>query len=343
MTTRLPHWLMPALLLLATGCAEDLEPTDEGPDAPVIGDVEDRGDGTYALTIDASDEEAWVYFHFEQGVVGETDGWDLALRRFVIDLPDDGLARYAPDATLASVTAAPDDGWVADTDDETRALDTWYAYDPVNHVLSPTDGVWYVKAAERYYALRVEGYYDDAGTAGHLALAWTPVETPANPPMVDVVEPGPATVTLTASRDDDWTRFSLVEGREVGESEAWDFALFGVRVQTNGGTSGDGQGGAFVIEAPVLDAVTSVDDGTVVADEMLPIPGPPGSGEYSGSPVFGDWYDYNPMSHQVSPKADRVYGIRLADGGFARLRITDYADGRVTVESQYAGDGASGF
>ncbi len=344
MNTRSMMWL-PGLLLLAAGCAEDLEPDDTGPDAPIIGDIEDRGDGTFALTVDATDEEAWVYFHFEQGVVAETEAWDLALRRFVVDLPEDGLARYAPDDGLASATQAPEDGWLADTDDETRAFDTWYAYDPVNHVLSPNDGIWYVKAGERYYGLRIEDYYDDAGTAGHMALAWTTVEAPANPPMVDVVEPAPTyeTVTLTPTRDDDWTRYSLVDGSEVGEDEAWDFALFGVRVATNSGTSGEGMGGAFKLEAPVLDAVTGADAGTFVVDEMLPVPGPPGSGEYSGSPAFDDWYDYNPMSHQVAPKDDRVYGIRLADGGIARLKVTGYAEGRMTVEYQYAGDGVSTF
>ena len=37
------------------------------------------------------------------------------------------------------------------------------------------------------------------------------------------------------------------------------------------------------------------------ADAMLPVPGPPGSGEYSGSPTLAAWYDYDATTHAVTP------------------------------------------
>lgn len=334
-------------LIGALGCAEDLEPDDKDPQASVVGEIEDRGDGTFALTVDATDEEAWVYLHFERGIVGADAGWDLALRRFTVDLPDGAFARPAPDAALDPAGKAPDDGWLADAGD-TRALDTWYDYNATTHVLSPKPGIWYISSADatRYHALRIEAYYDDAGTAGHLALVWTPVEAPANPPMVAALEPEPdprpEVVTLTASRDDDWTAFDLVAGREASAGEPWDIAIYGVRLRTNGGTSGNGQGAAQSVDAPVLDAITTPDPDAWILDAMMPAPGPPGSGEFSGNPALSDWYDYNPASHMVSPKG-RVFVVRLADGGLARMRVVSYADGRLTIESQYAGDGESSF
>lgn len=337
---------LPALCLAlgAFGCAEDLEPDDKAPDAGAQDtEIEDRGDGTFALTVDATDEEAWVYLHFEEGLVPASAGWDLALRRFEIDLPDGAYARPAPDATLDPAAKAPDDGWLADAG-ETYALGTWYDYDPATHVLSPKDGIWYVSSADasRYYALRIDGYYDAAGTAGHLALIWAEVEAPANPPMVEVPDVRPPVVTLAASRDDDWTAFDLVAGREAAAGEPWDIAVYGVRVRTNGGTSGEGMGAAQSVDAPVLDAITTPDPEAWVVDAMMPEPGPPGSGEFSGNPVLSDWYDYNPASHMVSPKA-RVFAVRLADGGLARVRVAGYAEGRLTLESQYAGEGEASF
>lgn len=338
---------LPALCLLigAFGCAEDLEPDDKGADAGAQDtEIEDRGDGTFALTVDASDEEAWVYLHFQEGLVGAADPWDLAIRRFAIDLPDGAYASHAPDATLDPAGKAPDAGWMADVSADELALGGWYDYDMTTHVLSPKPGIWYVSSADasRYHALRIDGYYDAAGTAGHLALVWAEVEAPANPPMVEVPDPRPAVVTLAASRDDDWTAFDLVAGREARPGEPWDLAVYGVRVRTNGGTSGEGMGAAQAVDAPVFDAITTPDPAAWVVDAMIPEPGPPGSGEFSGNPVLSDWYDYNPASHMVSPKA-RVFAVRLAGGGLARVRVAGYAEGRMTIESQYAGDGETSF
>ena len=41
--------------------------------------------------------------------------------------------------------------------------------------------------------------------------------------------------------------------------------------------------------------------------------------------LFEDWYDYNPVSHELTPR-DFVYVVRDPDGGHWKLQITTYYD-----------------
>jgi hypothetical protein len=154
-------------------------------------------------------------------------------------------------------------------------------------------------------------------------------------------------VTLSVSAPSDgWAYVSLRDGGEVfpandGEG-SWDVAFQRTKVQTNSGTSGEGMGGALVTEASGLEALLEVPEGEFVEDEMVPVPGPPGSGEFSGNPLLNAWYDYDPSSHAVTPKP-LVYVIRTADGHYAKLAFLSYGSGTVEVAWMYAGAGRASF
>ena len=141
--------------------------------------------------IDSTSYEAWRYVDLETGAEVAADGpWDLATQRYHVQL-NGGVSgsagvEVAPvlDARLDGVTKAPETGWitdVADGDDENLLPDYafeqgkgWYEYDTTSHVLKPWPIVWVVRTGDaQLMKLAIEGYYDDAGAAGHLRLRWT--------------------------------------------------------------------------------------------------------------------------------------------------------------------------
>ena len=75
---------------------------------------------------------------------------------------------------------------------------------------------------------------------------------------------------------------------------------------------------------------------------MLPIPGPPGSGEFSGNDVLGGWYDYDPKTHAISPKA-AVFLVQGGDGNWAKVQFAGYDDGEVTLQWVWTGPGRFDF
>jgi hypothetical protein len=122
----------------------------------------------------------------------------------------------------------------------------------------------------------------------------------------------------------------------------WDLALSRTRIATNSGTSGPGMGGARDAGAASLVSLTSAPNTDYTADAMVPNPGPPGSGSFSGNPVRNGWYDYDMTTHAVSPK-DKAFLVRTADGGYVKLKITGYASSTYTLAWAYAGAGRTSF
>lgn len=191
------------LLSLLLACA----PTDAGDDdagaqpaAPVVTD--DLGDGSFETVLDATDDVAWTYFdfesraHVEPATPADDPTWDLAALRF--NLKTNGGTSGAGDAAVAvldgtsfeAVTAAPADGWIADTATEPGvggspmtmtspgyAFDNWFAYDIATHTLQPAAGrVYVVRTPEgNVFKLAMLGYYDDAGTPGFVRFRWAPL------------------------------------------------------------------------------------------------------------------------------------------------------------------------
>ena len=184
---------MRALLLSTLGavaCADPIAPPAE-PDADVAaGKVTTvrNPDGTYTTRIDATDAAAWTAIDLDTGAEAD-EGWDLAAQRFHLKLDGgvsgDGGVRVAPlpGAAFAEVTAAPADGWITDApdgdDDDAEPDyafeqgDGWYAYDVATHTLTPRDTVWIVESGEgALVKLRIDAYYDDAGTSGVFTTTW---------------------------------------------------------------------------------------------------------------------------------------------------------------------------
>ena len=324
--------------LLLAACADDLEPTapdagadDAGGDDPPAAHVEhtDHGDGTTTTRVDASAMDAWVHLDLDGRAEVDADGaWELGFQRFAVTLDggisgDGEVAAAALDgADFDALTVAPADGYVVDAvdgDDEDGepdlALAGWYAYDPTTHVLTPVDRVYVIRSSDGgYFKLRFLDYYDDAGTSGFPTFRWGPVDPPGDA----------ETLTVDASDPEAWVEVDLDGG-------GWDLAFSRTRIRTNGGTSGTALGGARLApEGAAYQATTAATTIGYVADAMIPIPGPPGSGEFSGNPVLNGWYDYDPSTHVVTSK-QLVYLIRTATGDHAKLQILDYASGVLTV------------
>lgn len=155
----------------------------------------DHGDGTGSVTVDASDNEAWVYVDLRNlravdPVVPEDDrSWDLAFRRTGLRLNGGASGRGGAEVVrldgvpLEEVTEVPDAGWTSDAlDDEgapVYALGDWYVYDFVTHRIEPADASWVLRAVDgTHYALRFTGYYDAQGASGHVGFTMAPLAAP---------------------------------------------------------------------------------------------------------------------------------------------------------------------
>jgi hypothetical protein len=319
------------------GCSEDLAPagTDAGADGAVASThvtTVNNGDGSFTTSVDATSMTEWIGFDFQTRA--EAAAYDLAFRRFEVKL-DGGTSgtggveiAAVPGADFAAVTRAPAAGFTTDTAEALAfaAGDGWYAYDPATHVLAARPIVYVVRSTEgAYFKLAFAGYYDAAGTSGHPSFRWAPVEAP----------PADDALVVDASAAGEWTYVSVLGGvvtvTDPLASTGWDLAFSRTLVQTNGGTSGPGVGGARL--APEGSAYATVDRASTLGfddDAGLPVPGPPGSGTYSGNPALGAWYDYDPATHAVSPKPG-VFLVRTADGAYAKLQIAAWVDGKYTL------------
>jgi HmuY protein len=227
---RTSMWANAALALVLAGCAEDIRPDEDeddqaaeddgeddgddqgveadagetpAPDATVDGPIRvvDNGDGTATITVDATDEEKWVYVdlgelaHVEPADPATSADWDLGMQRFHFALDGgisgagEGELAVADGAALADVTEAPADGWSTDAADDPKdedalpelafetAADGWYDYNFMSHVLSPKERVYAVRGgAGDLFAMQIEAYYDDAGSPAWLRFTVKPLE-----------------------------------------------------------------------------------------------------------------------------------------------------------------------
>lgn len=140
---------------------------------------------------------------------------------------------------------------------------------------------------------------------------------------------GVVRTTVDASDESAWVMLDLDGPSELAADDAgWELGFQRFSILVNGGISGSEgvevawvEGVAFesLVEVPsdltwTSDAADGDDDDT---DPDL---------------AFVDWYDYDFMTHLLSPK-DRVYLIRKGDGTLFKLQIADY----------YSESGTGGF
>ncbi|MGE0786248.1 MAG: HmuY family protein [Sandaracinaceae bacterium] len=308
-----------------------------------------------AILVNAGDGASWVYVSAASGVVTPSDpstdpSWDLAFSRTLVRTnsgtsgPGVGGARE-DDSGVAfeDLDAASTFGFVEDevvTSGMPGAMPTsvnpglagWYDYDPATHSVTPGDRTYLVRTGVGGYAkLRIWRWTD-----GELALTLSPI--------LRRVEA--RTLSVDATSADDWVYVSLRDGAAVTVTDAstdgaWDLGISRTRLRTNGGTSGAGMGEAVETSAATIAALTTPPSTGWAADVMRS-EGAPGSPEYSGSDVLAGWYDYDPVTHTVSPRPV-VFAIRTADGHLGALRIASYAGGAYEIEVAFAGPGQASF
>ncbi|HSK02354.1 MAG TPA: HmuY family protein [Kofleriaceae bacterium] len=144
--------------------------------------------------------------------------------------------------------------------------------------------------------------------------------------IVDATAGGPM-----SSADNPYIYLDLKAGTKVEindldarSSMTWDVALKRASLRINGGDSGTGGRKLAVVQAADLTAVSAppssgyaVDDFADADCALISLP--------AGEPMsaFGEWYDYNPDTHVVTPKSE-VYVLERADGSHTALRLLTY-------------------
>jgi HmuY protein len=114
---------------------------------------------------------------------------------------------------------------------------------------------------------------------------------------------------------------SIVSNADSASSN-WDLAFAGTTIRINNGTSGPGNGGAFVYTG-TFDALTSVPvDSTFRVDNAPVYAITKGSGK--------GWYTYDGPNNIVTATPGRVLVIRTASGKYAKVEISNYYKGGVT-------------
>jgi HmuY protein len=154
---------------------------------PQLVEVADRLVGPVLYTLDARASERWTFFDFSRSSVVEishqfgTD-WDLAFQRHKI-LANGGATNPKGRGAILNLGAvafdavieAPAGGYVADSiasinaetlTTENLAINPWYHYNFLTHVLRPKANVYVVRTADGKYAkMRLVSYYCDGGQA----------------------------------------------------------------------------------------------------------------------------------------------------------------------------------
>lgn len=159
-------------LAVLAGCAPDLAPDGAASDDTGPATVASTLDGVVHVTVDATDEVAWVPYAFVDG-----GPEDLAFQRYRVRLGQGVAVAWLDGVAFDAVIDLPEDGWTTDAEplqaDEDYALNVWYDYDPSSHTLAPADRVAVIERADgSAVKLAFDSYYDEAGTPGHVAFRW---------------------------------------------------------------------------------------------------------------------------------------------------------------------------
>jgi hypothetical protein len=304
--------------------------------------------GLEGFTFDASSRDGFVHLDLSrQSLVDVTDparstDWDLAIRRTSMATnggssgPGFGGALVAVDADYDAITSSDTLGFILDAEIEAAGppgsptisanpvLADWFDYDPTTHSVRPAHRVFLVRTA--------------IGDVAKLQiLDWDDGRYRVRSDLIPV-QPQTHQRTIDASDSQTWVGFSLSQG-DVAEDE-WDLAFRRTSIRTASGTSDDGRGGALRLDRSFEDVMEAPGEG-YEQDEML-AGSRPGSPDVSANPILADWFDYDFVTHTVSPK-EETYVVRLRDGSYAKFEISGYEDGRFSVRFVYAGPNRRAF
>ena len=106
------------------------------------------GSGVDTVTIDARDPQRWRFLSFARGplVPPDSAGWDLAVRRFRV-IPS-GDAVPIDTVTFDELHDIPPTGYrptVFGRDTANPAIERWYRYDWLSHLLRPKPEVYVIR------------------------------------------------------------------------------------------------------------------------------------------------------------------------------------------------------
>ena len=125
-----------------------------------------------------------------------------------------------------------------------------------------------------------------------------------------------------------YTFYSLEKNAIVPNTDSastkWDIAFMATRIIINGGTSGAGQGGAFVYTG-LFDDLKTIPTDSVFKTDNAPTSYAITAGSGKG------WYTYDGLNNLITPLAGRVLVIRTASGKYAKMEITSYYKGGTTL------------
>lgn len=158
-----------------------------------------------------------------------------------------------------------------------------------------------------------------------------PIEpTPSGGKVEHTEHDGYTETVVNATSSDEWVYFDFDAKREVtapDTDDTWDIAFKRYIQMTNGGVSGDQDVGVAVLAEPFADVTAPPDAGAFLSD--MADDDDTGDEPQSGFDADGGWYDYDPSTHELTPK-ERTYVVRTTEGAFVKLAFTGYYDGTGT-------------
>jgi hypothetical protein len=275
---------------------------------------------------DAASSTAWDIAFFATSVMlnggdagpGGVVGHCLCANADLTDAEVGALTAEAALAAFEAVTAedVPPSGEAWETDALVPALQGWYAYDPVAHVVSANPNrVWKLRAADgqAYAKLHVTGIEDATqAEAGRVTFEYA-VQPAKGAPMGAAQS---ATVDVSGGAR---VYFSLTQGAVSDESD-WDLLFEGWTIRLNGGVSGSGDAGAVVVDEPFGGITDASDMGTLYRGDT-----------YGGAFAAHPWYRYNITGddHQIWPTFD-VYLVKRGSEVYKVQLISYYHPANAT-------------
>lgn len=137
-------------------------------------------------------------------------------------------------------------------------------------------------------------------------------------------EGGGQLTTVDASDEVSWVYFDLETGAEIevddpAEDLQWDLAFRRFHIATNGGVSGSA-GSEVALLSQAFDEVTETPNTGFIVDEA------DGDDENEDPDyAFRDWYDYNFMTHVLTPQA-QTYVVLTGSGNVFKVALERYYD-----------------
>lgn len=311
--------------------------------------------------------------------------WDVAFQRYNVKTnggtsgPGQGASADLGDLSLETTKAATVSKWTADaviedarTGDKqsmNAVLSGWYSYHFGKHELVSKYVLYAIKAADGRVALfKIYDYYDDAGTAGHLTILYRfptgadldvdaghPDDTDAGTGEVedDEVETHDGVVygetNLDARAGKTWLSFAQGGAVAVDDPDAstdWDLSFDQWLLQTNSGTSGQGQGAAKAAGTRDFDQALEAPESGWVVDEVQTI-GSENRLESTNAELAG-WFEYDSTAQRIRSFED-VYFLKTGQGHHAKLQIVGYyhpvtgEQGFYRLRWAYRADGGRAF